>query len=120
MLELLKSQKNVAIIGQCRFWAERGLIHVEDGRDNTYKIMSVYQALQHLNGISDMLTKTLKERLGEEYANQIGHEQKFIELMLDILQRAREQGQPFDPSARRDLNIRRPRQFLMPARLGTF
>ncbi len=97
-----------------RVWAERGLIHMEDSRDNSYKVMAVRQALEHLNGINTMVGNSI--RTGHvRYADELALHQKFIQDCTDVIKKAQEQGSPDDPSAVRDVNRRRAKSLSVPA-----
>lgn len=90
----------------CRFWAENGMVRVEDARDNSYKALTVRQALLHLNGINDMLRASTRET---DYYDEITAMQRFVTEMTEVIQKAREQGSPDDPSAVRD-KVRRQKK----------
>jgi len=99
---------------QLRFWAERGLIRVEDSRDNSFETLSVKEVLIRMAGLSDMLgNKTTSDEsiIDNAYRTMI---QKYLEDMIDIVRQAQEQGQPTDESAIRDLNRRRAKTFTLP------
>lgn len=95
-----------------RVWAERGLVHMEDSRDNSYQVMPVKKALQHLNGINTMIGNTVHET--HLYRDEVEMHQKFIDKCVDVIRQAQEQGMPGDPSAARELNARRKKMFVMP------
>lgn len=95
-----------------RVWAERGLVHMEDSRDNSYQVMPVEKALQHLNGINTMIGNSIHET--HLYRDEVEMHQRFIERCVDVFRKAREQGSPNDPSAVRDNNARRKKMFVMP------
>lgn len=96
-LPLFIGQHKVAILDNLRFWAERGLVHCEDARDNSYKTMSVRQALEHANAISDMVGNSSNQY---EYADRRAYLVRFLEQIREVCQQAREQGMPTDPTAR--------------------
>jgi len=99
---------------QLRFWAERGLIRVEDSRDNSFETLPVKEILERMAGLSDMLgNKTTADEsiIDSAYRTMI---QKYLEDMIDIVRQAREQGEPTDDSAIRDLNRRRAKTFALP------
>jgi hypothetical protein len=109
---------NVAIFGPLRFWAERGLLHCEDSRDNSYETLSVRTALQRARAISDMLGNSSKRDMHSEdqfdRANRARH-LRFLEQLMALVEKAKIQGMPSDASARRDLVNRRPKTFVVPA-----
>lgn len=111
------NEDDVCIFGPLRFWAERGLIHIEDSRDNSYESVSMRTALHRVSAISEMLGNSSKRELYSEdqfdQANRVRHQQ-MIERMLRIFEKAKIQGMPSDPSARRDLVRRRPVSVVVP------
>lgn len=112
---------DVVRFGHLRFWAERGLIHVEDARDNSYESISVRTALRRMNAIIDMLGNSTRREIYTEDRYDQAERQRHIH-MLDglrvLCERARVQGMPTDPSARRDLVRRRPKTVVVPALYG--
>lgn len=100
----------------CRYWAERGLIHCEDARDNSYKSISVRTFLKRLKGVNDMLgnSKATLAKSGFAHYDEITRQQNFVDLAVDMCQKAKEQGMPEDPSAVRDLQNRRKKTIVMP------
>lgn len=110
----------VARYENLRFWADRGLIHVEDDRDNSYKVLSVVQALHRINALSEMLGRTHAERDGFADAAKTKKIQDFVDNMVAVIQKAREQGMPTDDSAGRDLRRRQPKTVLMPRASASF
>ncbi len=109
--------------GPLRLWAERGLIHVEDSRDNSYEVMSVAECLTRMDAISEMLGNTpRREQATEDQfdgANRERH-QRMLEEMIVVAQRAKEQGMPSDPSAVRDIQRRRPKSVVVPGAVPVF
>ena len=69
---LIGGQHNVVYFGprsnpKCqRWWADQGLIHVEDSRDNTYDTLGVREFLHRLNAINDMLGNS-KATMASDY-----------------------------------------------------
>lgn len=112
----LLGQHNLCNFGRLKMWAERGLIHIEDTRDNTYEVASVRTALHRLKGISDMLANSREamKRSGFLYADQYERYQRMVEEMTEICRLAQQQGMPEDASARRDLARRRPATVCLP------
>jgi hypothetical protein len=115
-LALFGGDHMVCRFGHLRIWAERGLIHIEDNRDNSYETMSVRTALQRMVAINDMLANSKAElsRNGGMYADEFERNMKMLEQMTDICRKAQEQGMPTDASARRDLVRRRPVSVTVP------
>ena len=105
-----------------RVWAERGLIRIEDSRDNSYQILSVREALARMNAMSEMVKnglKHLRDNPGDNSymaMDNIEDLQRFIDKMETLVQQAREQGSPDDASARRDLVRRRPVTVVVPGK----
>lgn len=100
-----------------RFWAERGLVHVEDSRDNSYKVFSVRECLLRMRALQDMLgNSTERQMYSEDQFDQSKRAeiQTMLEGLMVIVQKAKEQGMPSDASARRDLVRRRPKTVVVP------
>lgn len=102
-----------------KYWAERGLIHLEDAEDNSYVTLSVREFLLRLKGINDMIAKVSR---GEKTLDpqELQRHQNFIEQALALVEKAKEQGMPTDPSARRDRARRRPTSVVVPGRQHSF
>lgn len=100
-----------------RFWAERGMIHVEDSRDSSYKVFSVRDCLLRMRALQEMLGNSTQRQMYSE--DQFDKEkraeiQTMVEGMLKLCEIAKEQGMPSDASARRDLVRRRPKSVVVP------
>ncbi len=111
------TDKNVVITKHLRMWAERGLIHIEDSRDNSYNVFAVRTILHRMRGISDMLGNSSEREMHSESqfdrawrAEQV----EMLEGMVNVVNKAKEQGMPSDPSACRDLVRRRPKTIVVP------
>lgn len=110
---------DLVIFGNLRMWAERGMIHVEDGKDNSYKSLSVRQMLLRMKAIQDMLKnsrqssrqKHSKDTFDNKYYEE---NQQMLLAMSDVVRKAQIQGQPEDASARRDLVRRRRKVVVVP------
>lgn len=101
-----------------RWWAERGQLHWEDSRDNGYGTVSIREFLLRLQGISDMISNgRRKDNEGFLQAEEILRHQKFIEEALDLVRKAKEQGDPDDPRVRKEMRQRRPITTVVPAQL---
>jgi hypothetical protein len=92
------------------------LIHVEDARDNTFDSLGVREFLHRLNAINDMVGNSKATLASEGFAHQdeIERQQRFIEDALDLVKRAREQGEPSNPDAAKAAKSRRPVTLIMP------
>jgi|JI10StandDraft_1071094.scaffolds.fasta_scaffold23427_5 hypothetical protein len=85
-----------------RWWAERGQIHYEDSRNNSYSTMSVKTFLERLKAISDMLGNGKKvENKDFMRSDEIERHMRFVEEGVQLARQAREQGMPQDPNVRR-------------------
>jgi uncharacterized UPF0160 family protein len=107
----------VVRFGTLRFWAERGLVHVEDARDNSYKTFSARSGLERLRALNDMLKNSNREAHTHDQFDRANVERvmRMVEDMLEVCRRAQTQGEPFDESARRDAALRAPRTVVVPA-----
>lgn len=107
---------NLVATQNLRFWAERGLIHVEDARDNSYKVFSVRTTLLRMRALQEMLGNSSERQMHSE--DQFDRDkraeiQTMLEGLTDVCRKAQEQGMPSDASARRDLVRRRPRTIVV-------
>lgn len=96
------------------FWAERGRIHVEDERNNGYKSISVPRATRRLAAIA-MANKTAAKQAAHNdfWWDEVERRQRFVEEMLMLIETAKVQGEPEDPTTIRDFEIMRPKQVSM-------
>lgn len=113
------SDNGVVRYEHLRLWAERGLIHIEDSRNNEYKVVSVHEMLQRMNGVQDMLINSKPSQREAHSHDQfdwsrITSDQRMIEQMVEVVERAKQQGMPTDPSACRDLVRRRRKTVVVP------
>jgi hypothetical protein len=103
-----------------RMWAERGIIHIEDTRDNAYKVIGVREALLRMRAISDMIANSRPSQRQKHSHDRfdrklIDDNQNMLDAMIVVVEKAKEQGMPHDPTARRDLARRRPKTFVVGA-----
>lgn len=119
-IALFGGNHQVCIFGPLRLWAERGLIHIEDARDNSYDALSVRSALHRIKAINDMLVNSKAEltRDGGLTAQEYDRQMKMVEQMVEVCQQAQVQGMPDDPTAVRDLKRRRPLTVTVPSKKG--
>lgn len=106
-------ETDVVRFGKLRFWAERGLIHIEEN-NGAYSSISVLTALQRMNAISEMLGNSSRRAMhSEDHFDQNLREYHLNMLngLTVLVQRAKEQGMPGDPSAHRDYKIKRKKVF---------
>lgn len=110
---------DVVRFGHLRMWAERGLIHIEDAKDNSYNIVSVRTMLHRMRGIQDML-KNSKPGTRQAHSHDqmdrkwVEENQNMLDAMVEVVRKAQIQGMPTDASARRDLVRRRPKSVVVP------
>ena len=115
-------QTDVAKYEYLRVWAERGLIHMEDSRDNSFETISVTEALIRARALNDMrpgLDGTESKAERHAVYEQREKIQLFVEHLLTIVRKAQEQGMPDDPSARQSLKAKRPKSILIPRNVFT-
>lgn len=104
-----------------RLWAENGRICMEDGENNSFQTLSVDETERRVSAIYESLTTHGLSNNKKEYAwysESIAAQWRFAREMEELLRTAREQGEPFDPSARRDYKARAPKTFILPTGLG--
>ncbi len=108
MVQLLGQDHNVVFFGPrsnpkaVRWWAERGQLHWEDERDNSYAAVGIKEFLERLKGINDMLSNgKKKDNEGFMHSDEIDRHQRFIEESLELVRLAKEQGDPDDIKVRK-------------------
>lgn len=109
------NNKNVVRLGPLRFWADRGLVHCEDARDNSYETLSTKEILERIQGINDMIGNTKRKADGLMHADEVREHQNFIDDMVRLCRRAKDQGSPDNPDAVKEAKRRRPATFVMPS-----
>jgi hypothetical protein len=114
-----QGDNEVVVHDHIRMWAERGLIHIEDDRDNSYKVVGVREMLYRMKAVQDML-KNSKQSQRQRHSHDrfdaalVEKNQKMLDRMVEVVRKAQEQGMPHDASARRDLARRRPLTIAVP------
>ena len=94
-----------------RYWAADGLVHVEDARDNSYEALSIRSFLQRVRAISEMLgnSRTELRACGVMHMDEFDRCLRFVEEAADLARRAKEQGDPDDPSTIKARRRSRPK-----------
>jgi hypothetical protein len=117
-LYIIGERHDVVRHGPLRFWAERGLVHIEDSRDNSFETNSVAEMLVKMNAISDMLRRPVTGLDSPAERDEVYRErerlQTLLEGLLNVVRKAREQGMPTDPSAAASLKAARPKTVAVP------
>lgn len=76
-----------------RYWAERGIIHIEDVADGEYETLSVREFLQRMDAVSEFVKKLIqKDRI--MHADEIARNQRYLESATILCKRAQQQGLP--------------------------
>lgn len=108
MVHLLGQDHNVVYFGPrsnpkaVRWWAERGQLHWEDERDNSYASVGIKEFLERLKGINDMISNgKKKDNEGFMHSDEVERHQRFIEEALELVRLAKEQGDPDDIKVRK-------------------
>lgn len=99
-----------------RWWAERGLIHLEDSRDNGYVTLNIREFLERLKAINDMIgnSKSAAANDGFAHKDEIGRQQRFVEDAVGLVKLAKEQGEAGSDDAVKDSKRRRAKTVVMP------
>ena len=111
---------DVARYAHLRVWAERGLVHIEDARDNSYECVPYRTMLERINAINEMLGKSRLDRgkfIDEDLRNRL---QTAVEEIFAVCKKAKEQGSPDDPAARREASRRASATVRMPSAAASF
>ena len=126
MTVLLGNQHGVVYFGPrsnpkaVRWWAERGQLHWEDSRNNGYGVVSVREFLYRLKAINDMLSNgKSKDNEGFLHVDERERQMRFIEAGLALVKKAKEQGMPEDPQARKHKLQSLPVTVVMPSASST-
>lgn len=116
MYALFGGNHMVCTFGTLRIWAERGLIHIEDAKDNSYTVVAVRTALRRMQAISDMLRNSRASMIHDKamYADEFDRQMQMLDQMTEVCKKAQVQGMPSDPTARRDLKRRLPKTVTVP------
>ncbi len=108
MVHLLGQDHNVVYFGPrsnpkaVRWWAERGQLHWEDERDNSYASVGIKEFLERLKGINDMISNgKKKDNEGFMHSDEVERHQRFIEEALELVRIAKDQGDPDDIKVRK-------------------
>lgn len=99
---------------EVRYWAERGLIRVEDSLDNSYNVLSVRQFLRHANALCEILGNSSAKKDSGPDTNLRAEFQRIIDRSVELAKRAQVQGMPSDASAVRALRRSRPVSVVVP------
>jgi hypothetical protein len=114
-MHILNGFHDVVRLGALRIWAERGLIHIEDSRDNSYNSIPVRAALHRIKAINDMLgnrrTAHTEDNFDEAKRKEL---RDFVDAMVPVIRKAQEQGMPDDHTAKNALKNRRPITVVVP------
>lgn len=105
----------VARLGSLRLWAERGLVHIEDERDNSYVCLTVLEAIERATALLEMLRGQRRElhEAGVLHREEWDRRMAGLGEILEVIRQAREQGPPDDPQARQEAERRAPRLFVV-------
>lgn len=98
------------------FWAEKGLVLWENGRedcppDERFGSMTWHDAGFRVRSLNEMVFKSSEEDFHQDEANRI---KRFSADMEDVIRAAKEQGSPFDEGAAEEYRRRRPKTFIKP------
>lgn len=76
-----------------RYWAERGLIHIEDTDNGEYETLSVREFLQRMDAVNEFVNKLIqKDRI--MHADEISRNQRYLEQAQVLCRVAQRQGLP--------------------------
>lgn len=72
------------------FWAEKGLVRIEDQRTGSFHTVTRREALLRIKAINDGLYL-------EKYSDEKAEQQRMVEDMIECVKTAKSQGDPMDP-----------------------
>lgn len=77
------------------FWAENGLIYMEDHRDGSFQVLTTYEARERAVQMAEEAPRM------KYYKEQVAL-LKMVEEMCDVIDEAKHQGDPMDDDVRRE------------------
>lgn len=102
-----------------RWWAARGRLHWEDSRNNGYGSLSVRDFLQRLNAVSEMISNgKTKENEQALTRQELLRLTRFIEAGLELVRKAKEQGEPGNVDAIKAAKAARATSVIVPSSLA--
>ena len=116
----LLGTNDVVNLGPLKYWAERGLIHCEDARDSSYETIDTKEVLERVKALNDMIGNTKRKVPGLMHADEVRRHQNFIDDMVKLCRRAKEQGSPDNPDAVKESKRRRPATIIVPSAASQF
>lgn len=116
MSRIIGQNHDCVRLGPLRFWAERGFIHWEDARDNSYGTLPVRNALHRVKAINDMIGNSKKSDT-RKFSASLEMYSGFVDDFVEICRKAQEQGMVTDKSARAAANRALPKSVSVPVDL---
>lgn len=106
---------------QLEWWAEHGLIYMEDHSDDTFQALMVRDALERAAALT-VERRRLTSRIvssGGSSGNKVAAQERdmlqtAIEGLIEAAKEAKKQGDPSDPRVIEDLQKQRRKRILMP------
>ena len=95
---LIGGEHGVVKYQNLRIWAERGLIRIEDARDNSYETLTVREAILRVKGFNDMIGNSAEDRRNPAFWDMREKLQRLVEEMSEVIRKAQMQGMPDDPT----------------------
>jgi len=99
-------------VDDIEFWAENGLIYVEDHRDDSFQVVTVRDMLQRAAVLS--VERNRVTASGKVAAEDRKKLQDTIDNMVEACRTAKKQGRPDDPRVIEDLRKQRRKNILLP------
>ncbi len=104
-----------------KYWADGGLVHMENQVTGEYLTMTVFKAALHLKGINDMVGNSRSGK-GWNTPGEMMAYRNFVDQMIELMQKARQQGMPDDVNHARQkldaLKAKRSSRVVVPANIG--
>ena len=126
---LLGADQGIVHFAGLRWWADRGLIHWENKDTGDYGTLPVRVVLHRLSHINEMVHNVRKgdpdpgkgeAALESAFGGDSKIHADYIDDMIELCRKAKEQGTPDDPSAVRDLKRRRSKTTIVPGLKAAF
>lgn len=125
MAILLGNQHGVVYFGPrddpkaVRWWAERGQLHWEDSRDNSYDAVPIREFLHRLKAINDMISNgNKKQNEGFMHSDEVERHMRFVEEAIELVRKAKEQGDITDVRVQRHKAQNLPMSVVMPSSIS--
>lgn len=126
---LLGAKDGVVHFGNYRWWAERGLINWEHKDTGDYGTVPVRVVLQRLGRVNEMVNNVRhgdkdpqkgEAALESAFGGDSAAHADYVDDMIELCRKAKEQGDPESDDTARELKRRRPTTTIVPGLKASF